>query len=184
MKSLTPWESFQELRPLREVVDQLLEDCLIAPSSWLAEARAGKGGMALDVYEEGNNVIVRAALPGLKPDEISMHVRGDVLTITGERKEDRPSRRRNYQLHEQTYGRLQRSVTLPMPVDADKAEAVFADGVLTVTLPKSGETATKQITLKGAGTAPVETSAPAADAQPDPATTGEAPVAASEVTPA
>ncbi len=106
--------------------------------------------MALDVYEEDDNLIVKAALPGLKPNEVKIRVQGDVMTITGESKEDPDKEGRNYQLREHLEGRLERSVVLPVPVDVDKAVAVFADGVLTLTLPKTEDTRAKQITIKRA----------------------------------
>ncbi len=149
-KSMTRWDQLEDLVPLRAAVDRLYENGFVPLASWLAAWRPGKTPMALDVYEEDDNLIVKAALPGLKPNEVKIRVQGDVMTITGESKEDPDKKERNYQLREHLEGRLERSVVLPVPVDVDKAEAVFADGVLTLTLPKTEDSRAKQITIKRA----------------------------------
>jgi HSP20 family protein len=106
--------------------------------------------MPLDIYEEVNNLIVKAALPGLKPDEVTFQVEDDILTISGVSKQEYAGQERNYQLREQFYGRLERSVALSESVAAEKAEAVFADGVLTLTLPKAETVRAKQNPIKAA----------------------------------
>ncbi len=149
-KSMAHWDQLEDLLPLRAAVDRLYESGFVPPASWLAAWRPGKIPIPLDIYEEDDNLIVKAALPGLKPNEVKIRVQGDVLTITGESKEEPDTHGRNYQLREHLEGRLERSVVLPVPVDVDKAEAVFADGVLTLTLPKTEDTRAKQINIKRA----------------------------------
>ncbi len=149
-KSMARWEQLGDLLPLRSAIDRLFEDSFIRPASWLGAVETGLGVLPVDMYEEGDNLIVKASLPGLKPEEVNIQVQGDVLTISGESKQERESQDkvRNYQLREQTYGRLERSVALPVAVTVDKAEAVFADGILTLTLPKTEESRAKQIAIK------------------------------------
>jgi HSP20 family protein len=92
-------------------------------------------GFPLDVYETEDSLMVKAALPGVKPEEVEISVTGDTLTIKGE----------NYHRRELRYGSFCRSVPLPTGVNHHKAEAVFEQSVLTVTLPKAEEAKPKTI---------------------------------------
>ena len=149
-KFMTPRDPFGVGRTLRGEIDRLIEDTLIRPADWLANWNPGKTILPLDVYTEGDNLIVKAAMPGLKPEEAKLEVRGDVLTIVGESKLEQESKEHNFHLQDQFCVRLERSVVLPALVDADKAEAVLARGILTVTLPRTHEMQTRQIAIEPA----------------------------------
>ena len=84
-KAMTPWEPFGELTPLRNVVDRLFQESFVRPSGWPAAWEPGKGAMSPDVCEDGDNLIVKAALPGLKPEEANIQVQGDILLTAGQR---------------------------------------------------------------------------------------------------
>jgi HSP20 family protein len=145
-------EAIGDRLPLHNAVNRFVGDSLARSASLLAAIERGSTQIPLDVYEEGENVIVKAALPGFKPEQVSIQVQGAVLTIVGECAEDQAAEGRNYQLREHTSGRLERSLLLPVSVAAEKVEAVFTDGILTVTLPKSEEVRVRQIAIKaGAG---------------------------------
>ncbi len=141
-KFLKPLDPFGAARSLRSGIDQLIEHTLIQPAARLANWEPDRPVLPLDMYEEGNNLIVMAALPGLKPEEVDIQVQGDALTITVESDHEHESQDtgRNFQLREHLYSRLERSVMLPVVVDADKAQASFGNGIVTVTLPKTGTT--------------------------------------------
>jgi len=81
--------------------------------------------------------VVEAAVPGVKPEEIDVQVSGNVLTLKGERKEEKKKEKASYIYQKRSFGSFTRSVTLPTEVDVDKAKAEFEHGVLTLTLPKS-----------------------------------------------
>jgi HSP20 family protein len=99
----------------------------------------------LDVFEDKDNLIVRAEVPGMKREDIDVSFHDGVLTLSGERKsEEKYSEAETYR-SERFLGRFQRTVTLPTPVDADKVKANYKDGILTVTLPKTEEAKPKQI---------------------------------------
>jgi HSP20 family protein len=102
---------------------------------------------AIDVYEDKDNVFVRAELPGMKKDEIDISLHEGVLTLSGERKLENEYEKADSHRTERFVGRFQRSVTLPAPVEAGKVRATYKDGVLAVTLPKAEEAKPKQITV-------------------------------------
>jgi HSP20 family protein len=102
---------------------------------------------ALDVYEDKDNLIVKAELAGLKKEEIELSLHDNTLTISGERKE-RAEKEGEVSRSERFFGRFQRTVTLPKPVDANKVNARYKDGILTITLSKTEESKPRQIEVK------------------------------------
>jgi HSP20 family protein len=102
----------------------------------------------LDMAETEDDVVVQAAIPGVKPDEINISVSGDTLTIRGEVKEDDELEENNYHIREMRRGSVTRSVLLPSKVIADKAKAEFENGILKLTLPKAEEVKPKTISVK------------------------------------
>jgi HSP20 family protein len=108
----------------------------------------GSATLALDVFEDADDVTVKASLPGISPQEVDIAITGDVLTIKGEKSEEKEEKQGNWHLRERRYGAFQRSISLPAAVQADKADAVFENGVLTLTLPKVEEIKPKSIKIK------------------------------------
>jgi HSP20 family protein len=138
-----PW---REVETMRKELERLFDENLLRRDFSYLEKEAASP--PLDIYEEGNNLMVKASIPGLKPEEIKVEVRGDLLRIYGESKKEEEKKERNYHLREHRYTRFERSVALPSEVQTDKAEAVFENGVLTLTLPKSEAAKTKAIPIK------------------------------------
>jgi len=136
-----------EMVSLRDAMDRLVEDSFLLPRTML-DLWTGDGSILLDMYEENNNLVVKASLPGLKPEDLNIEVQDDVLTISGKTNEEVNRKESGYFLNERRSGQFRRSVTLPYEVKADKAEAVFENGILTLTLPKVGTTQSKKITVK------------------------------------
>lgn len=139
------WEPFKEMMTLRNAMDRLFEDSFVRPSVYLQETG---GTLPLDVYQTPNEVVVKASLPGYKPEEVDISITGDILTIKGEHKEEQKVKEENYWLRERRYGTFSRSITLPLEVVSDRAEASFDNGVLTLTLPKAEEVKPKQIKVR------------------------------------
>jgi HSP20 family protein len=104
---------------------------------------------AIDIAEREDTVLVRAEVPGLKPEEIEISVYGDTLTISGERKESKEDEGDGFYHVESTYGSFRREVTLPTDVDESKIEAVCKDGVLSITLPKAEKSKAVKVKVKG-----------------------------------
>lgn len=121
---------------LRREVEQLFDDIGGTPS------QAGGAGMVMsprmDVVEDDKELRITAEMPGVSPDKIEVTVNDDLLTIRGEREMEQRTEHRNYHLIERIQGGFQRTLRLPYPVDPSQVQARFDDGVLTVTLPKSG----------------------------------------------
>jgi HSP20 family protein len=143
---LTPWKPFRELGRLRDEMDRLWEDFfgerrVIAPSE-------RRWHPSLDVAETKDNLMVTAEIAGMDAKDIDIFVLGDVLTIKGEKKEEKEEKEGNYHLVERRYGAFTRSITLPAAVDTEKIEATYKKGVLRITLPKREEAKAKEVKVK------------------------------------
>lgn len=112
---------------------------------------AGFGGLtpAVDVSETPEAITVTAELPGMKPEEVDLHVENNYLVLRGHKKSEIEEKKENYLHRECSYGSFSRSVPLPTEVVADKVKAKFKNGVLTVHLPKSEKAKTKRISIEG-----------------------------------
>ena len=104
--------------------------------------------MPLDVVQEGDNILVHASLPGVKPKDIQVTIENEVLTIAGETRTDHEERNGNYLMRERRVGKFHRSQRLPDTVDTEKAETRYEDGVLTVTFPKVESKRAKRLEVK------------------------------------
>lgn len=145
MSNLIRWEPAREMMTLREAMDHLFDDAFTRP------LRMGNGHWsmpAVDMYQTDNEIVVKAAIPGVKTDEVQINVTGELLTIKGEVKENEEAREKAYHLREQRWGMFERTIALPTDVVADKAKAEFENGVLTITLPKAEAVKPKSIAIK------------------------------------
>jgi HSP20 family protein len=145
--SIVRWEPLRDFMTLREAMDRLFEESFVGPRrrEWLAPA---EGTLALDVYQTEDAVVVKTAVPGMKPDDIDITIRGNTLTISGETKVEEEVKKENYIRRERRYGSFSRSVVLPEGVSPDEAEASFEDGILVLTVPKAPEAKPKVIKVK------------------------------------
>jgi HSP20 family protein len=136
------WPTVGRLFGLRDELEQLFEGSL----SRVAPVRFWNP--ALDVYEDKDNLFVKAELAGLKKEDIEVSLEDGVLTLSGERKRDEKLAEAQTYRSERFVGRFQRSITLPSEVKADQVAANYADGILTITLPKAEAAKPKQIEVK------------------------------------
>jgi len=144
---LNVWSPFRHLSMLRDEIDRLFDSPLNALTSnsqqflngWLP---------SVDLYDNHEHLVLRAELPGMKKEDIDISLHGDVLTLSGERKEEETFDKAEPYRSERFLGRFQRTLTLPVAVDASKVQASYKDGILTVTLPKAEEAKPKQIQVK------------------------------------
>jgi HSP20 family protein len=147
MTNLSPWGPFRDMMTLRDAMDRLFEQALIAPSA------SGQGmsvsTLPVDMTECEDSYIVKAAIPGMKPDDLDISVTQNVLTIKGEVKADEETKDARYYLRERRWGSFARTVELPAPVKADAVAAEYVDGVLHLTLPKADEVRPKRISIRG-----------------------------------
>jgi len=143
MANIVRWDPIRDMVALREAMDRMVEEGMVrAPAPFAAWA---PGSMAVDMYETDDSVIVSTAIPGMKAEDIEVSVTGDTLTIKAETKEDSEVKRENYLRRERRFGSCCRSITLPGGLEADKAEADYTDGILTLTFPKAEEVKPKSI---------------------------------------
>lgn len=144
MSNLIRWEPAREMMTLREAMDRLFDDAFTRPLT----LRDGWSAPAIDMYQTDDEIVVKAALPGIKPDEVQINITGEVLTLKGETKHEEERKEKAWHMREQRYGSFERSVILPTDVVADKAKAEFENGILTITLPKAEEVKPKIINIK------------------------------------
>ncbi|MEJ5202781.1 MAG: Hsp20/alpha crystallin family protein, partial [Anaerolineales bacterium] len=133
MSNLIRWEPMRDFLTMRDVIDRLFDDVFARQFGVIREF----GYPAMDMYQTENEVVVKATLPGVKAEDLQVSITGDVLTLRGEVKQDSEVKEANYHLKERSFGSFSRSVSLPVPVVADKAKAEFENGVLTLVLPKA-----------------------------------------------
>jgi HSP20 family protein len=142
------WDPFREAISLRDAMNTLLQESFIRPTGLLAGD--GLAALPLDVSETEDEFVVKASLPGIRPEDVQITVQGDTLTIRGESKADEERKGEHWHVRERRSGRFQRSVSLAAPVSADRAQAHYEHGVLTLTLPKAEEAKPRQIKIGGA----------------------------------
>ena len=148
MTNLTRWEPEREMMTLREAMDRLFDDAFTRPFSMIRNGGSNWSSFPIDVYQTDNDVVVKAALPGVKTDEVQINVTNDILTVKGETKHEEEKKDKSWHIREQRWGAFERSIMLPTGVVADKAKAEFDNGILTITLPKSEAVKPKTITVK------------------------------------
>ena len=150
---LTTWKPFRELAPFREF-ETMRKDMDRFWDSFLQgglRKRTQEGGEwlpSLDVGETKNELVVKAEVPGMDAKDIDISLSDGMLTIKGEKKQEREEKEADYHLVERSYGAFTRSIQLPSEVQSDKISASYKNGILKITLPKSEEAKKKEIKIK------------------------------------
>lgn len=140
------WEPFRDLLATQERMNRLFNETLgrfpgeegLHAGSWIPP---------VDVYETEQNIVLKAELPGVDPNDVEASVHDGTLYLKGERKHETEVKEENYHHVERSYGSFARTFTLPASVDAEKVKAEFADGILTLTMPKREEAKPKRIKI-------------------------------------
>ena len=109
---------------------------------------SGRWPIPIDVVSEGEDVVVRASLPGLKPEDISVTLQDRLLTIQGETATDGEVEKGDYLLRERRVGRFSRSLRLPNSLDSEKAEPTYENGVLTISFPRQESNKARRLEVK------------------------------------
>lgn len=123
----------------------MTEDKLAKNTDWMEDY---EGQLAVDVYQTEDNIVLKAPLAGVKPEDLELSITDEVVTIKGERKTVEEIQRENYLAQECYWGAFARSYVLPVPVTSEKAQATLKNGILTITLPKQEKTKAKKIEIK------------------------------------
>lgn len=143
--TIVRWDPLSDAVSLRDAMDRLFEDSFIQPRFVAPLRESVMGRLPIDLVENQNELIVKASIPGFKPEDIEITVVGDALTIKGTAQNEVKQEKENYLVQERRFGAFHRTLNLPVAVQADKAHADFENGVLTLTLPKVEEIKPKQI---------------------------------------
>jgi HSP20 family protein len=138
--TLTRWDPFTELGELRSRFDRLFDE-------WL-DGHERAWTPAIDVMREDGHLVLRADLPGIKPEEVKLEVEDDILTVWGEHQESKEQKDKHYVRRERRYGSFRRSMALPAGVDAKKITAHTHDGVVEVTIPLPEKAKKEAIAIK------------------------------------
>lgn len=148
MNSITRWDQSRGLT-LQDQVNRLFEDSFTRDRSGRADLATW--APAVDIYETGNELVVKADLPDLKDEDIDVRVENNTLTIRGERKFEKDINEENYLRIERTYGSFMRSFSLPNTVSSENIRADYRNGVLTLHMAKREESKPKQIKISVSG---------------------------------
>ncbi|GBE01208.1 MAG TPA: Hsp20/alpha crystallin family protein [Nitrospirae bacterium] len=135
-----------------EEMERLFEDVFRRPfsllgPSWLPRLRfpeIEELAPSVDIFEDTDNVVIKAELPGMKKEDIDVNLTDDTITISGEKKKEEKVEKKNYYRLERSHGSFSRSFRLPKEVQTDKAKAKFKDGVLQIKIPKTAEAKKKE----------------------------------------
>jgi HSP20 family protein len=144
MNTLTRWEPFRSYPILQDRVDRLFEDTFLAGDK---DSALTAWAPAVDVHETENELVVTADLPGISERDLDVRVENNMLTIRGERKQEKNVTEGDYLRVERAYGSFTRSFTLPNTVNTGAIKADYHDGVLTVKMPKREEAKPKQVKI-------------------------------------
>jgi len=148
--AIVRWDPFRDLVTLQERMNRMFDESFRGAGRGSSEedwALGGSWAPAVDIYEQGTDIVLKAELPGVDPKDVDIRVENNVLTLRGERKFDGEVKRESYHRVERAYGSFTRSFTLPNTVNTESIKAEYKDGVLRVTLPKHEEAKPKQIKI-------------------------------------
>jgi HSP20 family protein len=152
-KGLAPWRPFMGLTRWETEMDRMMDEFFgRRMRSWLPERWLGGDveitAPSVDVYEEKDDIVVKAELPGLDKNDIEVNISDSHLTLKGEKKKEEKVEDKDYYRCERSYGAFLRAVDLPAAVQGDKVKASFKNGILEVRLPKTEEAKSKEIKIK------------------------------------
>ena len=142
--AIVRWEPFRDLMTAQRDFDRLFREAF-SPALAEGEVSTRTWAPPVDIYEDGDNLVLKAELPGVNPDDVEIRVEDNTLYLKGERKFEKEVKEQNYHRIERSYGTFTRTFSLPNSLDADKVTANYKDGVLTLVMPKKEEAKPKTI---------------------------------------
>jgi HSP20 family protein len=145
--SVERWDPFRNMSDIQGEVNRLFDSFLGRPVVSGAGSAVRTWAPILDMHETKDEVVLNFELPGISEKDVALSITGDLLTLKGERQANREFKEENAYHAERVYGKFERSVQLPMPVQADKVRATYRDGILEVKLPKAEEVKPKAIKI-------------------------------------
>jgi len=142
---LTRWDPLREMLGMRNAIDRMFSNALSGVADWEPTV---EWGLALDVAETEDEYVVKASIPGIDPDELDITFTDNTLTIRGETKDEKDVEDAKYYVRERRYGSFARSISIPSTINADKIQAEYDKGIVTLHLPKAEEAKPKRIEVK------------------------------------
>ena len=144
---ITPWRPFRDLERIKREIDRVW-DSFFETKPVVKTGEPGEWFPSLDVTETKDDIVVKAEIPGMEAKDIDISLNNDILTIKGEKKQEKEEKQQNYHLVERTYGNFIRMDRLPGEVKSDNINASYKNGVLNISLPKSEEAKKKEVKIK------------------------------------
>jgi HSP20 family protein len=145
--AIARWSPFQELTTLHTTMDRLFGD--------MAESNTNSGGtdlatfrLPVDIAETDNGYLIKAPVPGFKPEEVEVSLSDGVLSIKAEHKEEKTEQKKNFLRREVAYGNFERMIALPNDVQGDNIKAAFKNGVLQIEVPRAPKPQPKKIQVR------------------------------------
>jgi HSP20 family protein len=153
-KAVTPWRPFTDITRWERDMDRMMEDFFGRrirpwwPERWFRTDELEVRAPAIDLYEDKDDIVVKAELPGMDKNNIEVNLTDNTLTIKGEKKKEEEVKEESYYRSERSYGAFIRTVELPKSVHGEKVKASFKNGILEVRVPKTEEAKAKEIKVK------------------------------------
>jgi HSP20 family protein len=147
--TIVRWEPIRELSSLQSDMNRFFDAMFQTPAGGGQAAQLRRWTPAMDLAETEDAFVLRADLPGVSQEDVSIELEDTVLTVSGERKSDHENKGEGYYRVERAFGAFSRSLTLPKGVDAEAIAAQFTDGVLEVRIPKPEQRKPRRIAING-----------------------------------
>ena len=144
---LVRWNPMNEMFSFRRPLSRVFDDFFLPRTNTEDGTLTWGWNPVVDIYDNEDNFVIKAELPGVSKKDIEIDIKDRVLTLKGERSADNEVKEDNYYRRERTYGRFEKSFTLPANVDPDKIKADYSDGVLKIEVPKPEDQKPKQVTV-------------------------------------
>lgn len=141
------WDPFRDLMTLRERMNRLFEDVFTSARGEEKDIISSSWTPAVDIYEDENQLVLTAEVPGIDEKDIEIKLEDNTLSIQGERKMEKETKEENYHRIERAYGSFYRSFTLPNYIDQDKIQAEHENGILKITMPKKPELKPRKVKI-------------------------------------
>ena len=154
--NIIKYDPFREMRSLQDEVNRLFTSSF-SRGGGDNDLMRGAWSPSVDIFENRNEIVLEAELPGMKPEDVNISIENNVLTIHGERKFEKKDDNDNFHRVERSYGSFTRSFTLPPTVQSENAQAEFENGVLRLILAKREEAKPRRIEIKATGKAEPKT---------------------------
>ena len=145
--NLVRWSPWREMTTFQNRINRFFDDDFFPALRFDNELGMGSWRPVVDIYDEGDTIVIKAELPGVDKKDIEVDLKDHVLTLKGERHYENEVKEDNYYRKERASGRFNRSFTLPVDVDTERIQADFKDGVLKIDIPKPEEKKPKKVTV-------------------------------------